>query len=443
MKQEVNICWLRRDLRLQDQAALYHALKSETPVLLLFIFDKNILDDLNDPADPRVTFIYRRLKELEKELQQKGSSLLIKYGTPELVWPELLKDYQINSVYTNHDYEPYAMERDDALAEYLRSEEISFHTYKDQVIFEKQEVLKPDGKPYTIFTPYFRQWKMKLNDFYVKPYPAEKYNKNLFQTTPLVFPALADLGFKESALQFPATNFKDKLAAYEERRDFPADDATTHLGIHLRFGTVSIREAAHSALQAGAEKWLSELAWRDFYMMILYHFPHLTTRSFKPAYDQIKWLNKEEDFTAWKNGKTGYPIVDAGMNQLNQTGYMHNRVRMIVGSFLTKHLLIDWRWGEAYFAEKLLDYELASNVGGWQWACGCGNDAAPYFRVFNPELQAKKFDPENKYIYKWAPEYKQEKHVQPIVDHAFARERILKVFKEALVFYVDNFDIKI
>lgn len=432
MKTEVNICWLRRDLRLKDNAALYHALKEGIPVLMLFIFDRNILDDLNDPKDARVTFIYRKLKELETILQQKGSSILIKYGTPEQIWPELLKAYEVKSVYANHDYEPYAMERDDTLAEYLRSESVTFHTYKDQVIFEKKEIVKADGKPYTVFTPYFRQWKMKLNDFYLKAYPVEKYQQNLLQTKPFIFPELSTLGFQESDLQFPSANFEDKLAAYEQRRDFPADDATTHLGIHLRFGTVSIREAAAKALNAGADKWLSELAWRDFYMMILSQFPHITTQSFKPAYDQIKWLNREQDFEAWKNGKTGYPIVDAGMNQLNQTGYMHNRVRMIVGSFLTKHLLIDWRRGEAYFAEKLLDYELASNVGGWQWACGCGNDAAPYFRVFNPELQAKKFDPENKYIYKWAPEYKQEKHRQPIVDHAFARERILKVFKEAL-----------
>ncbi|KIO76615.1 deoxyribodipyrimidine photolyase [Pedobacter lusitanus] len=432
MRTEINICWLRRDLRLQDHAALYHALKTGKPVLLLFIFDRNILDDLNDSSDARVSFIFNSLKALEKELQQKGSSILIRYGTPEQVWPELLKAYQIKSVYTNHDYEPYGIERDQALAEYLGSESVSLLTYKDQVIFEKNEIVKTDGKPYTVFTPYFRQWRMKLNDFYLKSYPVEKYYGNFYQTSPFTFPDLAELGFKASALHFPAADFEDKLAAYEERRDFPADDATTHLGIHLRFGTVSIRAAAAKALEHGAEKWLSELAWRDFYMMILFHFPHITTKSFKPAYDNIRWLNKEDDFEAWKNGKTGYPIVDAGMNQLNQTGYMHNRVRMIAGSFLTKHLLIDWRWGEAYFAEKLLDYELASNVGGWQWACGCGNDAAPYFRVFNPELQARKFDPENKYIYQWAPEYKEGKPVQPIVEHAFARERILKVFKEAL-----------
>jgi len=432
MKQEVNICWLRRDLRLDDNAALYHALKGEYPVLLVFIFDTNILGDLNDKKDARVTFIYQQLKKIEKDLQAKGSSILIKYGTPEKAWSEILSEYSVKNVFTNHDYEPYASERDDALAEYLRSESIAFHTFKDQVIFEKNEVVKPDGKPYTIFTPYFRQWHKKLNSFYLKPYPVEKYIKNLFRIAAFDFPDLSSLGFEESTQEFPSANFEHKLDAYEKRRDFPFDDATTRIGLHLRFGTVSIRQAASTAIDAKADKWLSELAWRDFYMMILWHFPQTATKSFKPAYDRIKWLNNEKDFEAWKNGKTGYPIVDAGMNQLNQIGYMHNRVRMIVGSFLSKHLLIDWRWGEAYFAEKLLDYEMASNVGGWQWACGCGNDAAPYFRVFNPELQAKKFDPENKYIYKWAPEYKQQKHVQPIVEHAFARERILKVFKEAL-----------
>jgi deoxyribodipyrimidine photo-lyase len=432
MKQEINICWLRRDLRLSNNAALYHALKGEFPVLLLFIFDKYILDDLNNKKDARVTFIYQQLQHIEKELQKNGSSLLIKYGTPEQAWQEVLTSYTVKAVYTNHDYEPYAAERDDALGEFLRSESISFHTFKDQVIFEKDEIIKGDGKPYTVFTPYFRQWILKLNDFYLKAYPVEKYLANLCRTEPLVFPRLSELGFEEAKLDFPSKNFESKLAAYEDRRDFPYDDATTRIGLHLRFGTVSIREAASKALNAKANKWLSELAWRDFYMMILWHFPQTATQSFKPAYDRIKWLNNEQDFAAWKNGKTGYPIVDAGMNQLNQTGYMHNRVRMIVGSFLTKHLLIDWRWGEAYFAEKLLDYEMASNVGGWQWACGCGNDAAPYFRVFNPELQARKFDPQNKYIYQWAPEYKEEKHVQPIVEHAFARERILKVFKEAI-----------
>lgn len=432
MKSEINICWLRRDLRLEDNAALYHALRSPFPVLLLFIFDKNILNKLADKKDARVTFIHQTLSTLNSSLQQSGSSILTKYGSPEEVWPEILNSYTVKSVYTNHDYEPYARERDDALAEYLRSEQIGFHTFKDQVIFEKNEITKADGKPYTVFTPYFRQWQQKLNEFYLKAYPIEKYKGNFLSLAPQEIPALAEMGFEASDLRFPAKDFSRKLHLYEEKRDFPAEDATSHLGIHLRFGTLSIRKAARTALAENAEKWLSELAWRDFYMMILWHFPHTLHQSFKPAYDLIKWRNEESEFEAWCQGNTGYPIVDAGMRQLNETGYMHNRVRMIVASFLTKHLLIDWRWGEAYFAEKLLDYEMASNIGGWQWACGSGNDAAPYFRIFNPELQTKKFDPEFKYINRWLPAYKQQKHVQPIVEHAFARERVLKVFKEAL-----------
>ena len=432
MKSEINICWLRRDLRLEDNAALYEALRSPFPVLLLFIFDKNILSKLADKRDARVTFIHQTLNTLNSSLQKSGSSILTRYGSPEEVWPEILNSYTVKSVYTNHDYEPYARERDDALAEYLRSEQIGFQPFKDQVIFEKNEITKADGKPYTVFTPYFRQWQQKLNEFYVKAYPIEKYTGNLLPLAPQQIPPLSEMGFETSDLDFPKKDFSSKLNLYEDKRDFPAEDATTYLGVHLRFGTLSIREAARVALAQKAEKWLSELAWRDFYMMILWHFPHTVSQSFKPAYDLIKWRNNESEFEAWCQGNTGYPIVDAGMRQLNETGYMHNRVRMIVASFLTKHLLVDWRWGEAYFAEKLLDYEMASNIGGWQWACGSGNDAAPYFRIFNPELQTKKFDPEFKYIDRWLPAYKQQKHVQPIVEHAFARERVLKVFKEAL-----------
>lgn len=432
MKQEISICWLRRDLRLTDNAALYHALKSDYPVLLLFIFDKHILSKLPSRQDARVTFIFDTLEQINTNLNQLGSSIWIKYGTPEEAWAEALSTYTVKEVYTNHDYEPSARERDDALAEYLASEAIIFKTFKDQVIFEKNEVIKSDGKPYTVFTPYFRQWQQKLDSFYLKPYPVEKYFKRLLPIKINNKLSLEDMGFERSVQKFPTKHFEDKLQAYELKRDFPAEDATSHIGLHLRFGTISIRKAAREAIAQKAEKWLSELAWRDFYMMILWHFPHTVAQSFKPAYDNIQWNNDEADFERWCTGNTGYPLVDAGMRQLNATGYMHNRVRMVVASFLTKHLLIDWRWGEAYFAEKLLDYEQASNIGGWQWACGCGNDAAPYFRVFNPELQAKKFDPENKYIYHWVPDLKQQKHVKPIVEHAFARERILKVFKAAL-----------
>ncbi|RZK77375.1 MAG: deoxyribodipyrimidine photo-lyase [Pedobacter sp.] len=432
MKQEISICWLRRDLRLEDQASLYNALKGKYPVLPLFIFDKNILDKLSSKNDARVTFIYKTLEDLIKKLSEKHSSILVKYGTPEKVWREVLDNFNVKAVYTNNDYEPYARERDESLAEYLSSEGISFYSFKDQTIFEKDEILKADGKPYTVFTPYFKQWQQKLNSFYKKAYPVEKYMDNLFQTSHLKLPSLKLMGFDESDQKFPTVKFEQKLEDYEKHRDYPGKDATTRIGMHLRFGTVSVRDAVREATTHKADKWLSELAWRDFYMMILWHFPYVSNSCFKPAYNKIRWRNNEEEFEAWCAGKTGYPLVDAGMRQLNEIGYMHNRVRMVVASFLTKHLLIDWKWGETYFAEKLLDYEMASNVGGWQWSCGCGNDAAPYFRVFNPELQAKKFDPENKYIYKWAPEYKQQKHVKPIVDHAFARERILKVFKEAL-----------
>lgn len=433
MKQDITICWLRRDLRLQDNAALYYALKSEFPVLLLFIFDKHILDDLHDKQDARVTFIYDELQNINKSLQEKGSSLLAMYGTPENIWPEILENYSVKGIYTNHDYEPYARQRDEGLKDFFNTASIPMYTYKDQVIFEKEEVTKADGKPYTVFTPYYRQWYKKLSDsFYLKSYPVEKYLKNIVQTSSLPFPTLESMGFEHDDREFPSRSFEEKIDSYATTRDFPFQDSTSRIGIHLRFGTVSIRQAAQAALEAKAEIWLSELAWREFYMMILWHFPQTATESFKPAYDKIKWRNNEQEFEAWKNGKTGYPIVDAGMNQLNETGFMHNRVRMVVASFLCKHLLIDWRWGEAYFAEKLLDYEMASNVGGWQWACGSGNDAAPYFRVFNPELQAKRFDSKNQYIYKWAPEYKTQKHAEPLVEHAFARDRVLKVFKEAL-----------
>ncbi|MCX2573247.1 cryptochrome/photolyase family protein [Pedobacter sandarakinus] len=430
-KTGINVFWFRRDLRLEDNAGFYHALKSKRPVLPLFIFDKNILDKLPE-NDARVTFIFQTIEALKSELQKHRSDLLVKYGTPEKIWPEILKSYHIETVYTNHDYEPYGRERDDSMAEFLSSEKVAFKTFKDQVIFEKTEILKADNTPYTVFTPFYKQWHAKLNDFYLKPYPNKKYFKNLLKTKHLPLPGLKEMGFEQSKLEFPKLLYKSKLADYAHDRDFPALDATSHIGMHLRFGTLSIRKAAQDALDAKANVWLSELAWREFYMMILWHFPYAAKDSFKKKYDQIKWRNDEKEFKAWCDGNTGYPIVDAGMRQLNTTGWMHNRVRMVVASFLSKHLLIDWRWGENYFAEKLLDYEMASNVGGWQWAAGSGNDAAPYFRVFNPELQTKKFDPKLAYIKKWVPEFGTKKYAQPIVEHTFARERVLKVFKEAL-----------
>ncbi|SOD17927.1 cryptochrome/photolyase family protein [Pedobacter xixiisoli] len=431
-KPAINICWLRRDLRLADNAALYRALKGDKPVLLVFIFDQNILNQLENKADARVDFIHQQLSKINEQLIKKGSSLLVKYNTPEKAWEDIISDFNIQSVYANHDYEPYAKKRDEHISALLKTNGIAFQTYKDQVIFEKDEVKKADGTPYTVFTPYYKQWQLKLNEFYLKSYPTEKYLKNLHQTKAFRFPSLSDIGFANSDVKFPSANFAEKLDGYEKDRDFPAKNATTHIGLHLRFGTVSIRKVASEAIAQKADKWVSELAWREFYMMILWHFPHTVDKSFKPDYDRIQWKNNEKEFELWCKGETGYPLVDAGMRELNDTGFMHNRVRMVVASFLCKHLLIDWRWGEAYFAAKLLDYEQASNVGGWQWACGSGNDAAPYFRVFNPELQLKKFDPKMEYVFKWAPEYRKALLPVPIVEHDFARKRALETYKKAL-----------
>ncbi|WP_343533390.1 deoxyribodipyrimidine photo-lyase [Pedobacter sp.] len=438
----ISICWLRRDLRLEDHASMYHALRSGYPVLVIFIFDANILNQLENRKDARVDFIHQQLGNINQQLVKNGSCILVKNQTPQQAWQEIINDFKVQGVYTNHDYEPYARERDEEIANLLKQNGIAFHTYKDQVIFEKGEIQKTDGTPYTVFTPYYKQWKLKLNDFYLKTYPTNKYLQNLYQINTHLpegteqgkfkFPSLEDIGFSASGVKFPTIQFEDKLDGYETDRDYPSKDATTKLGLHLRFGTISIRQVVSKALAHKAEKWVSELAWREFYMMILWHFPKTVNTSFKPDYDKINWRNNEKEFELWCKGETGYPLVDAGMRELNNTGFMHNRVRMVVASFLCKHLLIDWRWGEAYFAEKLLDYEQASNVGGWQWACGSGNDAAPYFRVFNPELQLKKFDPKMEYVFKWAPEYQKAIVPIPIVNHEFARNRALESYKRAL-----------
>jgi deoxyribodipyrimidine photo-lyase len=339
----------------------------------------------------------------------------------------------ISSIYFNHDYELSAIKRDNAIADWANENGISFHSYKDQVIFEKDEVVKDDQKPYTVFTPYSRKWKAKLNEFYTKSYPCEKYYSNFLHVQNNKIHSLNEIGFTENEkIAFPQNIPSiDIIKTYAEQRDFPAINGTTRLSLHLRFGTVSIRELTRLALQT-SETWLNELIWRDFYMMILYQFPHVTNKSFKPQYDRIVWRNNEQEFKLWCEGKTGYPIVDAGMRELNTTGFMHNRVRMIVASFLTKHLLIDWRWGEAYFAQKLLDFDLSANNGGWQWAAGSGCDAAPYFRVFNPTLQTQKFDPKLEYIKKWVPELNSFDYPQPIVNHEFARKRCLEVYKQGL-----------
>jgi deoxyribodipyrimidine photo-lyase len=362
-----------------------------------------------------------------------GAAMQVYYDTPLNAFKELLKDYTVEKVFTNHDYEPYAIERDNQVAELLLENGISFHTYKDQVIFDKHEVLKDDGGPYTVFTPYSRKWKSLLTPFHLKSYPTEKYFNNFYKQAPKRIPGLASIGFKKSNIEIPPAGVeKSLLKNYGAQRDFPAIEGTSRLGIHLRFGTISIRELATKA-QTSSEVFLNELIWREFYQMILWQFPHVGQgKSFKPAYDFIEWRYNEKDFEKWCKGITGYPMVDAGMRQLNEIGFMHNRVRMVTASFLSKHLLIDWRWGEAYFAEKLLDYDLAANNGNWQWAAGCGCDAAPYFRIFNPTLQAKKFDPKGAYICQWVPEIDELTYPMPMVDHEMAHQRCLAAYDKAL-----------
>jgi deoxyribodipyrimidine photo-lyase len=428
----VNIFWFRRDLRLDDNAGLYHALKSGKPVLPLFIFDTDILSKLNDRADKRVLFIYETILSIQKQLESYNSNLIVKVGEPVTIWKELLNEYDINEVFTNHDFEPYALERDAAVNELLSSKKISFKTFKDHVIFEKDEVMKDDGKPYTVFTPYSKKWRLKLNNFYAKSYPSLQYVSNFYKTETIVIPSLEQIGFQISDTLFPAKIIPAKVVnQYTEQRNFPAIMGTSRLGIHLRFGTLSVRKLLAFALPKN-QTFVNELIWRDFYQQIIWHFPHVAKGSFKKQYGQIRWENNETQFQQWCEGRTGYPLVDAGMRELNETGFMHNRVRMVVASFLCKHLLIDWRWGEAYFAEKLLDFDLAANNGGWQWAAGSGTDAAPYFRIFNPAAQLEKFDKDLEYVKKWLPEYGTPAYPQPIVVHEIARDKCLERYKEAL-----------
>lgn len=433
IKQKITIFWHRRDLRLDDNAGLYHALKSGYPVLPLFIFDSEILDKLENKFDKRVDFIHQYLVSLQSQLIQMGSTICIKYGKPLEIWKKLLEEFEVAEVYTNHDYEQYAIKRDKAIGELLNSNGIPFYTFKDQVIFEKSEVLSGSGGGYTVFTPYSRKWKETLNDFYLRSYPTEKYFSNFIKTSALDVISLEEIGFKKTDLEIPsATIREDLIKKYDELRDIPSIKGTSRLSVHLRFGTVSIRKLVQKAVNFN-EKWLNELIWRDFYMNILWHFPHVCEgKAFRKEYDNIVWRNNEEEFKRWCEGRTGYPIVDAGMRELNATGFMHNRVRMITSSFLIKHLLIDWRWGEAYFAQKLLDFDFSANNGGWQWAASSGCDAAPYFRIFNPTAQTQKFDPQLIYIKKWIPELSSFEYPKPIVEHTFARERVLKAYKVAL-----------
>jgi deoxyribodipyrimidine photo-lyase len=435
-----SVFWFRRDLRLKDNSGLYHALKSGQNILPLFIFDSEILNKLEDKNDLRVQFLHNEISELNKELEALGSGLLVKYGKPLEVVKQLIKEQSITQIYCNHDYEPQAIERDQNIQDLIETMGGNFYSFKDQCIFEKDEICKDDGKPYTIFTPYSKKWKAKLQSrmhqgisYYLSPYPTEKFFHNFikeFRFEPI--PSMQQIGFGDSNFIYPKKEVASSLIKnYALHRNFPAHPGTSHLGIHFRFGTISIREKASKALALN-ETFLNELIWRDFYMQILWHFPHIVEQAFKPKYDFIKWRNNEEEFKKWCEGTTGYPIVDAGMRELNSTGFMHNRVRMIVASFLTKHLLIDWRWGEAYFAQKLLDFDLSANNGGWQWAAGCGTDAAPYFRVFNPILQTEKFDKQLGYIKKWVTEIGSDRYPKPMVDHTFARNRCLETYKKAL-----------
>ncbi|WP_242135420.1 cryptochrome/photolyase family protein [Aestuariivivens marinum] len=434
MAQPINIFWFRRDLRLDDNAGFYEALKSDCPVMPIFIFDSDILETLPQD-DARVTFIFETLQKMRDVLQKEhDSSIAIMHGKPITVFKELVNQYTISTVYTNHDYEPYTKKRDEDIKIFLNTNNIALNTYKDQVIFEKSEVVKSDGDPYVVYTPYMKIWKEKFNTSYnLNIYQTNNYLKNLVKKTDLPNLSLSDIGFKKSSQSIADYNVTSTLIKdYQNTRNFPAKNATSRLGPHLRFGTVSIRKIIKKAIAEHNETFWKELIWREFFMQILWHFPHTVNQSFKPKYDRIVWRNNEKEFEAWCKGKTGYPLVDAGMRQLNKTGFMHNRVRMVTGSFLCKHLLIDWRWGEAYFAEKLHDYDMASNVGNWQWVAGCGVDAAPYFRIFNPTSQIEKFDKNLDYIKQWVPDFQELTYPKPIVEHKMARERCLQAYKSAL-----------
>ena len=432
-KPTLDIMWFRRDLRLGDNAALYHALRGEHNVVPVFCFDTNILDDLEDKHDRRVQFIHNAISDIQTELKKLGSTLEVFYAKPKEMFEALVKKYTIATVYTNNDYEQYAIDRDSEVASFLKQKGAAFKAYKDQVIFEKDEVMKPDGSSYAVFTPYSRKWKEKLNAFYLKSYPTKNYFKNFYKQQPKRIPSLKAMGFKEANFHFEKPDIPEEIIRhYDKTRDYPAIHGTSRLSIHLRFGTISIRKLAAKAKQLNS-LYLGELIWRDFYHMILWNNEGIRKgENYKQQYNAIKWRNSEKEFEAWCNGKTGYPIVDAGMRQLNETGFMHNRVRMITASFLSKHLLIDWHWGDAYFAKKLNDYDYAANNGGFQWCAGTGVDAQPYFRIFNPYKQTKKFDKDLAYIRHWVPELETFEYPEPIVAHEFARKRCLEVYGNAV-----------
>lgn len=428
----ITVFWFRHDLRLEDNAGLFRALESGDAVLPLFIFDSHILDALQNRSDARVDFIYQTLKKLEKQLNAFKSSLLVEYGSPLDVWNSLLDRFSIKRVYANSDYEPYARKRDARIQDFLNEKKVRFFLVKDSVIFEKDEISKTGGAPYIVYSPYKNKWLDSLNDLVLHQHDSAKMHQRFFRTAPFAFPELKEIGFQASNMTFEQPELDEEVIQnYDKTRDYPALNGTTRLGMHLRFGTISIRKCVQAGLELNST-WLSELVWREFFKSILYHFPHVEKRAFRKAYEEIEWRNNPEEFDRWCEGMTGYPIVDAGMRQLNRSGFMHNRVRMITASFLCKHLLIDWRWGERYFAEKLLDYDLSANNGNWQWAAGTGCDAAPYFRVFNPDIQTKKYDSRLKYVKRWVPELNASDYPEAMVDHKFARERALRVYKSSI-----------
>ena len=432
MQEKITVFWFRRDLRLEDNTGLFKALTSGKPVLPVFIFDTEILDKLEDKQDRRVEFIHSCIVKIQQQLVAAGSTLHVLHSNPVAAFKEIMDSYPVAAVYTNHDYEPAANKRDEAVRVLLAASGIPLHTFKDQVILEKNEVLKDDGKPYTVFTPYSRKWKEKLTDAHLIPRESEKHFSGFLKQAPRLIPPLAQIGFVSSGYSFGFPELDRTIASrYDQTRDYPGLKGTTGLSIHLRFGMLSIRKLVKEVKALNAVL-LNELVWREFYMMILWQFPYVAEGAFKKQYDRMPWRNREDEFALWTEGKTGYPIVDAGMRQLNQTGYMHNRVRMITASFLTKHLLIDWRWGEHYFATKLLDYDLAANNGGWQWAAGCGCDAAPYFRVFNPTLQTEKYDPKLEYVNHWVTDLCSLEYPTPMVPHDLARKRCLEAYKKCL-----------
>lgn len=430
-KQHITIFWFRRDLRLDDNKALYYALKSSQRVLPLFIFDHCIIDKLQ-PSDHRVEYIFNLLSKIHRQLKSMHSGLLIKIGVPADIFRELICEFQVEAVFCNADHEPYGQQRDQQIRELLEKHNIPMHQSLDHLVMEKNEVLKADGLPYRVFTPYSREWKKVLNNSHLKNYPSGQLSGRFFTGELPDFPSMKQLGFSASGMAMPVEGIREEIIAdYDKTRDFPFLDGTSRVGPQLRFGAISIRRLTSLACSLN-ETYLNELIWREFYAMILWHFPKVAENAFKPEYDRIAWRNDEAEFESWCQGATGYPMVDAGMRQLNKTGFMHNRLRMITASFLCKHLLIDWRWGMSYFDSMLFDYELSSNNGGWQWCAGSGTDAAPYFRIFNPMEQQKKFDPDKLFIKQWIPEFGTEAYPSPVVDHRQARLRCLQVYQLAL-----------